>query len=81
MCEVWSGAEIRKLRALLPASIEVLAEALAPRTGNSIMFMATRLGLRELILRKRKNWRAICNNHKPRIVLATAFPIEQEGGK
>jgi hypothetical protein len=82
MCEAWTPAELALLRFLLPtSSIDLIEAALAPRSRAAIFKQATRLGLREPAPRQHKDWRTICNNHKPRIVLATAFPIEQQGGK
>ncbi len=69
MVAPWTKEEIARLRKLVPVSTRAeLAIAFAPRSISSVIIKALRLKLHPRPMYR--DWRAICNAHKPRIVLA-----------
>ncbi len=74
----WTAAETATLRRLSGEPLTVLIAALPGRTVHSIKGKRDELDLRE---RSRHQsclrWIRICAAHRPRIILATAFPQER----
>ncbi len=81
----WTDVEMQRLRKLYPTTdwreLRILC---SPRTCAAIRLKAAELGLRKPKppkrpppAFKRRNWRQICNDHKPHIILAQPFPAER----
>jgi hypothetical protein len=81
----WTIQELRRLRDLYPVlPWRELMQAFYPRSWDAIRCQASDLGLHKLKKPgrpppafKRRDWRAIANAHKPRIVLAQPVPAER----
>ncbi len=74
----WTAAETATLRRLSGQPILALIEALPRHTPLSIKDKRKDMELSETTQHKScLRWIRICDAHKPRIILATPFPMER----
>jgi hypothetical protein len=70
----WTTDELRRLKECYSVmSHDELVKEFPNRTSGAIRVAANKLGVRSNI---RRDWIAICNAHKPRIILAQVVPAE-----
>ncbi len=74
----WTADETATLRRMSGESLTELIKALPRHTPKSIKTKRGELKLRERSQHRNcLRWIRICAAHKPRIILATAFPMER----